>query len=137
MSVKIKWYWIDDETELLWSVNRGLYAYVSPKGEILYIGKVNGTTVRKRFQPSAKPSLWNFIVNGLGHNYVKVMVGLVELPLGSRHSRQLLSDIESLLIYEIKPPGNVACRNTRISRVGLSISCNGDWNYFRKKFFDQ
>jgi hypothetical protein len=136
MSVKILWYEINDENKILWKVNRGLYAYLGPENEILYIGKVNGTTVRQRFQPSAKPNLWNFIVNGLGHSYVSVIVGFVELPEGFRHSRQRLSDIESLLIYEIKPPGNVACRNTRISRPGLTVTCRGKWDYHRKKFLD-
>jgi hypothetical protein len=137
MAVKITWYVIDDENKSLWQVNRGLYAYLSLENEILYIGKVNGTTVRRRFQPSAKPVLWDFIVNDLGHTHVKVIVGLIDLPQGSRHSKQLLSDIESLLIYEIKPPGNVACRDTRISRPGLSIICYRDLHYFRKKFRDK
>lgn len=136
MRVRITWIRIEEGTKLLWTINRGLYAYLGPDGDILYIGKVNGSTVRKRFQLSAKPDLWNFIANDLGHAELEVIVGILELPEGARQSRQLLSDIESLLIHKIKPPGNIACRNTRIARPGLSIRCTGDWAYFRNAFFD-
>lgn len=136
MLVKVTWYEINDENKILWNLKRGLYIYLGPGDEILYIGKVDGTTVRKRFQPSAKPALWNFIVNDLGISEVRIIAGLVELPEGARHLRQRLSDIESLLICEVKPPGNIACRETRISRPGLSVFCCGDWSYYRSKFLD-
>lgn len=136
MEVEIEWYVINDKNEHLWNVNRGLYAYLDDEDEILYIGKVDGTTVRKRFQPSAKPELWNFIVDDLELNYVTVVVGLVEFPEGFKHSRQKLADIESLLINSIKPCGNVSSRNTRISRPGLSVYCYGDWYYSEENFLD-
>ena len=136
MTIKITWYEINDDNQVLWQVNRGLYAYLGPNNEVLYIGKVNGTTIRTRFQASAKPALWNFIVNDLGIDEVTILAGLVELPEGSKHSRQRLSDIESLLIYEIKPAGNIACRDSRICRPGLNILCRGDWRYHRRKFLD-
>lgn len=136
MLVKVTWYEINDENKILWKISRGLYGYLGPADKILYIGKVDGTTVRKRFQPSAKPELWDFFVNDLEISEVRIIAGLVELPKGSRHSRQLLSDIESLLICNIQPPGNIACRNTRISRPGLSVFCCGDWSYYKSKFLD-
>lgn len=136
MSIKIRWYKIDEDNKILWRVNRGIYAYLSPYGEILYIGKVNGTTVRKRFQRSAKSRYWDFVENDLGHFETEVMVGIIEFPEGSRHSRQKLSDIESLLINKIQPSGNIACRSTRISRPGLTVTCCGNWHYTRKKFVD-
>ena len=137
MSIKITWYRIDENNEFLWDVNRGLYAYLGTKDEFLYVGKVDGTTVRKRFQRSAKPHYWDFVENDLGYFETEVLVGIVKLPQGSKHSRQLLADIESLLINQIQPLGNIACRNTRISRPGLSIKCYGDWDYDKKTFIDQ
>lgn len=137
MSIKITWYRIDEHNEFLWDVNRGLYAYLGAEDEFLYIGKVDGRTIRQRFQRSAKPHYWDFVEANLGYFETEVIVGIVELPQGSRHSRQLLSDIESLLINEIQPLGNIACRNTRISRPGLSFKCCGDWNYNKKTFTDR
>lgn len=131
MLVKITWYKIDENNYYLWQVNRGLYIYKSKYDEILYIGKVDGTTVRQRAQPSAKPNVWNRIYNERGNIEFNVFVGLIELPKGNRLSRQLLVDIESLLIYEIQPVGNNACTKSRISRPGLYVKNFGNWSHNR------
>lgn len=136
MQVQVSWFRIEDGTEILWKVNRGLYAYLTLDDEIIYIGKVSGKTVRQRFYLSAKPNLWSLVESNFGHTDVQVLVGIVDLPPGNRFSRQLLSDIESLLIYNIAPAGNKSCRNTRISRPGLSVKCGGYWPHFDKKFVD-
>jgi hypothetical protein len=133
---EIIWKRIRADRDPLWNVQRGVYAYTSDLGEILYIGKVHGTTVRRRTQPSAKPRLWNFLLDELGIYEFGVIVGLVQLEPGKKMSRFLLADIESLLINQIGPCGNISCRDTRISRPGLLVKCKGSWTYSQKTFRD-
>ena len=80
--IKIEWKDVMTD-ENLWRINCGLYAYLAPDGqEILYIGKVDGTTVRQRWQRSAKPAFWGYIENDLGVNEHIVLVGLITLRKG-------------------------------------------------------
>lgn len=53
-----------------------------------------------------------------------------------RLTRELLSDIESLLICEVKPWGNIQCQLSRIARPGLKVVCGSDWPLSIKVFSD-
>ena len=135
MFISVDWRIIEDDSLELWNVSRGLYCY-SVDDTILYIGKVDGTTVRQRWNRSAKASLWDFVENELGIFEHTTTVGLLRLPESRRFSSQILADVESLLISEIQPHGNVACKSTRISRPGVTVTCTGDWFYRQREFLD-
>lgn len=138
MKVIIDWQYISEASTHLWQLTRCLYSYTDAKGELLYIGKVAAlaSSVRRRWSRSGKGSFWDFIEQDLGVFEHCTLVGLVQLPVGNRYSPQLLADIETLLIHQCQPPGNVDCKSTRIRRPGLSIQCKGDWPHFRKVFVD-
>lgn len=99
MLVRLHWYELCNTNDLRWRYDRALYAYCAPrKPEILYIGKCDGTTVRPRWRYDAKRAVWDSINQRSKHH--RALVAEVYLfPEGSRLSRQLLADIESLLIY--------------------------------------
>ena len=64
---------------------------------------------------------------------------LVGLPLVEdevKFSWQLLHDIESLLIYEVKPFLNTMSKKSRIPRPGMKVLCQGNWPVDRKAFMD-
>lgn len=120
-----------EENSWLWGVSRGLYAYLNLDSgddeEILYIGKVDGTTVRRRWNRSGKQGFWDSLEQERGIYSHGIIVGLIEVPAGRRLSRELITDIESLLINRLCPWGNIQCRNSRISRLGLTVKCEGVW----------
>jgi len=137
MQVTVFWSQLDNEGENpLWKANRGLYAYVGPYNEVLYIGKVDGTTVRQRWNRSGKEAFWNVLERKRGIFKHAVIFGEIELENGSRLTRELLADIESLLINRVQPWGNIQCVNTRIERPGLRVKCGGDWPLPRRNFRD-
>lgn len=138
MTVEIRWREIGRDADLAWRYSRVLYAYLDPSGkEILYIGKADGTTVRQRWTRSAKEGFWDDLERELGILEHLVFVGEPFLGAGTRLTRDLLADIESLLINRIKPWGNVASRRSRISRPGLVVRCLGDWLHPRRVFRDR
>lgn len=115
MFVTVRWSPLDNEgMHPLWFANRGLYAYLGPNNEVLYIGKVDGTTVRQRWNRSGKEAFWNDLEKERGIFKHAVIFGEIELETGSRLTRELLADIESLLIKRVQPWGNIQSRNTRI-----------------------
>src|SRR5438094_9499724 len=67
----------------------------------------------------------------------QVIVGEPLLPLNCRCSRELLADMESLLISSVGPWGNIQCQNSRICRPGLRVRCIGDWPHPEKLFHDR
>lgn len=124
----------------LWDLRRGLYAYINVidegEGEILYVGKVDGTTVRRRWNRSGKPNFWDSIESERQIYVHGVIVGVISIQPGRRLSRQLLYDVESLLINRICPWGNIQCRNSRISSPGLVVRCEGEWPLQQNLFID-
>jgi len=137
MHVTVRWSPLDNEGESpLWSANRGLYAYVGPQNEVLYIGKVDGTTVRQRWNRSRKEALWNDLERERKIFNHAAIFGAIELEMGSRLTRELLGDIESLLIKRVQPWGNIQSRNTRITRPGLHVRCAGSWPLEKRQFYD-
>jgi hypothetical protein len=136
MFVRVHWYDPGLHPEL-WSLSRGLYLYGHPdEEEILYIGKVDGTTVRRRWNRSAKEGFWNTLESNRKIYEHNILIGVIELEAGKRLTGELICDVESLLIIRIKPWGNIQCQNSRITRPGLRVLCKGDWAFRKKSFSD-
>lgn len=129
--MKVKIHWVDitkDDISELWNMNFGLYAYYKPDDdEILYIGKVDGTTVRQRWNRPAKANFWNDIEKQRGIFEHGILVGILELEAGKNRTSSLLSFVESLLIFEMEPWGNIQCQKSRTTCPGLEVHCKGDW----------
>jgi len=66
-----------------------------------------------------------------------VLIGEVSLPIGESLTRELLYDIETLLISVEKPWGNIQSRNSRIRRPGMHVKCTGKWLGKRKIYKDE
>lgn len=91
-----------------WHATRCLYAYLSPlRVEILYIGITWNQTIRARSSYSAKRKLWDFLNRDSQTREYIPLAGHIDVGPGRRRSKALLTDIESLLIQEIAPRGNV------------------------------
>jgi hypothetical protein len=137
MRVDIRWRKLrerrDDER---WGSTCVLYAYYSPGEELAYVGKADWCSVAQRSSPSAKRDLWERYVEETGYQQFIAALGELELSEGCRFSSPLLSDIESLLIKELKPLLNRQCITTRISRSGLVVCCQGYWPLSQNWFYD-
>jgi len=131
MAVEIEWTLVSGDDDEAWDWTNVLYAYIDPEDdEILYIGKAYGpaTSVLSRFNARDKKSLWRFLERELGITAVNVLVGIIDPGEGGRLTRQLIADIESLLIYREDPCGNVQSTRSRgISRSGMRVKCTGSW----------
>lgn len=135
MQVGVRWFEVDVDDDERWSYTCCLYAYLAPRApEILYIGKCDGCTVRHRWRN--KRDFWRDLQRERKILSHRLIVGDVALPEGFRLSRQLLADVESLLIWSIKPWGNIQGRTNRIQRSGLTISCTGAWPLIQRRFRD-
>lgn len=62
--------------------------------------------------------------------------GFPELPPNARLTRELLCDIESLLINHLRPRGNIQAIHSHIRRPGLTVRCWNDWPHRRTLFVD-
>ena len=121
----------DDDDD--WQLMRVLYAYFLKRPfELIYVGKAWGTTVRSRLTASDKSSFWRAYNRTYGERIPDVMVGEVLLESGSRFTKELLADIESLIIQREKPWGNIQSTRTRISRPGMRVMCTGAWRWKRE-----
>ena len=135
--ITIRWTDVGNENDPLWCAASVLYAYLSPSGrEILYIGQACGCTVRERWRRSGKAGFWNALERDRGIRSHCVIVGVPELPAGMRLTKELLSDVESLLIARLQPWGNIQCLGTRICRPGMVVQCRGNWPGPQRKFVD-
>jgi len=133
--VRLHWYRVEEAEDLRWNHNLALYAYLAPrKAEVYYIGKCDGTTVRGRGCYSAKSGAWDFINKTSQHHRLIVS----EIEVDQRLTRELLADIECLLIYRVQPECNVQCKSSRgkYSRPGMKIECRGAWPLSKKVFRD-
>jgi hypothetical protein len=125
-----------DEDDSLWH-SYGLYAYLRPRcREILYIGKAVGRTVLERFNDPDKRAFCDDLVKQRNIRGVRVIVG--DVQANQNITRQLILDVESLLIHRIKPWGNIQSRQSRcISRPGLLVICTGNaWPLAERTFRD-
>lgn len=134
MSIEIEWKTLLPDSEE-WDHRHVLYAYLDPyTDQIIYLGMAWRRTVRQRFRDRDKNALRDFVLDELALDGVKVMVGSIWME--GRLTRQLLSDVESLLIKRLKPAGNNKCRSTRISRPGMRLECLEEWPHQRSRFID-
>lgn len=137
MVVEIHWNELDHPSEG-WRRTGCLYAYTDPDTDrILYIGKADGTTIRQRFTAADKDDLFGHFKEEFGITEFGVFAGLIALEEGRRLTRELLADIESLLIKRVQPPGNVQSKRSRIARPGLVVECLGEWAHHRTRFVDR
>jgi hypothetical protein len=138
MSVRIDWQTIDseDDGDGLWDEFRVLYAYAHRR-QIHYMGKAWGTTVRGRWRARDKRPVLDHLERALGIDLDRLGILLGVVRADQRLTRELLADLESLLILRLDPLANI--RNTRsrsISRPGLVVSCVGDWPLQQKRYVD-
>ena len=124
LAVTLHWFWVEGDDDARWRHDLALYAYLAPlKPEIYYFGKCDRTTVRGRAAYSAKAGAWDCI-NRLSKTHRLIVA---EIEVEQRLTRELLADIESLLIYIIQPCCNV--QNTRSRgkhcRPGMRVECKG------------
>jgi hypothetical protein len=135
MRIGLNWYAVAEDDDPRWSYSRALYAYLAPsQPEIVYIGKADGCTVRQRWQQ--KWQFWMDLERDRKIKSHRVIVAELELPMEYRMTRQLLADIESLLIYEVKPWGNIQAQSSRITRPGLRVECRRAWPCRKRVFQD-
>lgn len=131
MSIRIRWHAIRGDDDPKWRWTGVLYAYIAPRAnEILYVGKADGanSSVRRRWNADDKAGFWRDLERQRGIYKHAVIVGDVDLGPGRRLTRELLADLESLLIKWEQPWGNRQGRNQRnISRPGMEVQCTGDW----------
>jgi len=92
---------------------------------LLYIGKVYDQSFRTRLaQHVAGDDVWGWVRRNL-ENDATAKIGHVELVNGGRISRELVNDIEALLIKTQRPPGNLQSvtdyygRDLRIHNEGM------------------
>jgi hypothetical protein len=119
-----------------WQQQYVLYAYYSPIEELVYIGKADFCSVAERSAPSAKRNIWERYVQETGYRECIAALGELELSEDRRFSSPLLSDIESLLIYDLRPLLNTQCIKSRTERPGLIVCCQGYWPIDQNRFYD-
>ncbi len=140
MNIQIRWEAISGEDDAKWGWSGVLYAYLAPEDEeILYVGKADGanSTVRRRWNADDKAGFWRDLERQRGIHQHAVIVGEVDLGPGGRLTRELLADLESLLIKWEGPWGNIQGRKERnLSRPGMDVRCMGSWPG-RKRYLDE
>lgn len=135
MILRLSWRAIVNDDDERWFYTRAIYAYLAPNSpEILYIGKCDGCTVRERSRN--KPMFWRDLERERGITHHGVMVAEIDPQMRFRLTRELICDIESLLISAVEPWGNVQCQLTRTARPGLKVLCDGAWPLRQKVFED-
>lgn len=115
-----------------WTWNHVLYLYQNPDRSIFYIGKAYDCTVLQRRQdhiseglvrtaPLSEPGL------------LTVMVGVPVIQSGQFSlTDSLVSDVEALLIREIRPAANTQIRD--VTRDNFEVTCGGTWPHFKTVF---
>ncbi len=127
MNIVIQWQLVNP-TSSLWNMSRCLYAYGAPRSrEILYVGKAWGTSIRARWNREAKAFFWIDLERERKLFEHTLIVGTCGLAKPFRLTRELLADVESLLIYAEKPWGNIQSSHSRIRRPGMVVHCKGSW----------
>src|SRR4051794_2577481 len=97
-----------------WDCRGCLYAYVDFRsGKLLYVGKADSSSVYQRTRGRHKRDIFRFLDQEYGGGEPGVIQGELGLDAGRRFSSQLLGDVESLLIYRLKPPANISGTQTR------------------------
>lgn len=134
MQTTVQWQTAKSWDDPIVCATRVLYAVAHPRvGRPLYLGKADGCSVYERAHARDKDDFWNWLAECGIHVHV-CLVGF--LTADGALTRQLLADVESLLIFNLQPHWN--CQNTRtrgISRPGMEVSCTNDWRW-RSRFRD-
>jgi hypothetical protein len=125
LDVLVKWQEVTEIDDARLRESGCLYAYVHPhKRELLYVGRCWGTTPRSRLGGPHKHRIAGRL-RRRGIKDFRMVVGFVHLRERDRFTRQVLADVESLLIFEETPGENNCCTRTRIRRPGLRVYCSG------------
>lgn len=136
LAVMLHWFWVEGDDDARWRHDLALYAYLAPvKPEIYYFGKCDRTSVRGRACYSAKEGAWDCI-NKLSKTH-RVIVAEIEVE--QRLTRELLADIESLLIFTVQPCCNVQNTASRgkHSRPGMRVECKGSaWPLSKRVYWE-
>jgi hypothetical protein len=134
--VTVHWRYLleDDEGLDAW---KSLYAFVIPtKRKIVYIGKAERASVAERLRCPKKDGMWER-VSPFGIEKCEVLLGELALPQNRRLTEELLSDVESLLIWEEQPIGNVQNMSSRpTTRAGMRVACVGRWPGKARNYVD-
>lgn len=133
LDVAVEWYEPDDGD---WSRARQVYAYLHPATqELLYIGKADFCSPRERWNGHKRDGLFASFQDDFGLEECDTILGeFVEVAGVSRLSVELLEDVETLLLWHIRPPGNVQFPDPM--RSGLRVTCEGKWPLEEKVFED-
>lgn len=138
MRIDIEWTELTENRHRLWSTGFCLYAYLHPLRDwMLYIGKADYSTVRRRLHGDHKRTLFKDLWRQYRIGQVRVLHGALVRQDGGRRTSELLADAESLLIKRLAPFGNIQSRTKRIARPGMRIECSGDWPFRRWRFHDE
>jgi hypothetical protein len=136
MLVEVHWRSVTGPRDVAWGWRGVLYAYLHPNREVmLYIGLAHGRTVRQRWTYATKARVWD-CMERLGVTRHICLVGELALDDDVRLTRQLLNDVETLLIKRVQPRCNKSAKGTRIRRPGLRVRCIGGWNGWRSEYRD-
>ena len=136
LAITLHWYRVEDDTDARWRHDLALYAYLAPvKPEIYYLGKCDRTTVRGRACYSAKPAVWDCINERSKTHRLRV----AEIEVKQRLTRELLADIESLLIFKIQPCCNVQNTASRGKHSrDMRVECRGAaWPLSQRVYWDE
>jgi hypothetical protein len=125
-----------------WDYTIAIYGILHPaEDKILYVGKADGytSTVRRRWGAADKHDrVWRRIEEERGLFEHGFIVGELRTPIGLRLTRELVCDIESLLIHRIQPWANRQNTKSRgYTRRGMSVFCQGHWRLKRKTYRDE
>ena len=135
MDVRVYWTTLDDDRHELWSTSYCLYAYLHPERNwLFYIGKADYSTVRRRLHGDHKSEVFGAIWRRYEVDQVRVLHGELALEDGRNRTSTLLGDVESLLIMRLQPFANIANTNSRFTRPGMRVFCEGDWPFKRRRF---
>jgi hypothetical protein len=135
MRIRLHWTRVDeDDDHELWDVSPVIYAY-GHRREILYIGKADGTsTTRSRWNAADKDDVFDYFEE---RNIVNPRVLVGEFLYDGRLTREIVADVESLLIAKLRPRGNISAIRSRVERPGLYVHCTGAcWPKVHRRFLD-
>jgi len=138
MIFDVNWTHLDGIDDDRGDSTRVLYGYKAPRGaEILYIGMAHAdsSSVHNRLSGEHKRGWFERLEREREIREFRVMLG--EVFFDGRFTREMLADIESLLIYRLQPWGNRQSRVSRISRPGMIVRCSGRaWSHPQREFRD-
>lgn len=137
MVVRVHWSVIVGEEHELLDDSFCLYAYFDPEpGRIVYVGHAYRHTVWERLRGEHKRNLFERVSRSGGRPFA-LLHGELELEPGRRRSRQLLMDVETLLIKRLAPRWNTQARSTRIARPGMVVVSLGEGPLGGRRFEDR